>query len=329
MRILINKFSSQVFIISLSLGFMLACSTTPNLPYQGRGYPDNFSQVVLNNRLLAFELSKLPELQDGISEEESKALKIIGKYYKEKPEAFDSAFNKMYMIGLPEVRKFCSPLQALFWLAEDGELQKNMGLVHNYTLKALLDKSWGFEASIKISEDQITKIVNGIKNKNMKEDYLARRKRLSTPMYLKVINAAYTKNKFAFTKEARKIIEDVKDTRWDNFYVVTKRLNAPELIDYYERKRFNYAHWKSLPKPPISPHYVFKYNIGECVSITGFTVFCLRKAGYRAREIRVAGHNADYHAITLFEMNGKKFVMDNGLNTPVGIHPYVKNELKK
>jgi len=254
------------FCIICVLGaFLYGCATatTPNSPYRGPGYPSNFSHLALRNPLLAMELGKIPELTDGISVKEKKALATIAKIYQEEPIGFDSAFTRLYKIGLPEVRKYCSPLQAIFWLAEDGELDKEF--IH-YSLRELLDKSWKFG--------------------------------------------------------------DTEYSRWKSFDVVTDRLNAPELIDYYERKRFHYVDWRSLPLPWVPPRYVFKHNKGECVSITRFTVYCLRKAGYKAREIHVPDPVGRYpfHAICLFEMNGGEYVMDNGRPGPLGIHPYEKDQ---
>lgn len=325
MRKFVGGYTSHFYIIVFLWVILLGCSTTPNLPYQGSGYPGSFSKLALNNRLLANELAKLPELQDGISEKEARALDAIVNFYQENPDAFDSAFKQMYQIGLPEVRKYCSPLQALFWLAESGELEGNKDLIEGYSLEKLLDMSWKFEDSLRISEFQITEIINGIKNEKMRNDYLDYSKRLPTGIILKFINEDYNKNKFAFTKESRKIIEDIKDPRWKSLDVVTERLNAPELIDYYERKRFTYGYNSRGSMYDVRDYfYVFKYNQGHCVQITAFTIYCLRKAGYWAKEIRVPGYIADFHALTLFEMNGKKYIMDNGSPAPAGIHPYVK-----
>jgi hypothetical protein len=48
-----------------------ACSSLgpskPNDPFEGR-YPDKFNQLNYENPLLAKEIGKLPELQDGISD---------------------------------------------------------------------------------------------------------------------------------------------------------------------------------------------------------------------------------------------------------------------
>jgi hypothetical protein len=121
-----------------------------------------------------------------------------------------------------------------------------------------------------------------------------------------------------------------KNPRWTDFNEVTERLNAPELIDYYERNRFHYVDWKSLPSPSVSPEYVFEHNKGECVSITGFTVYCLLKGGYEAREIRVASYSSyDFHALTFFKIHDKKFVMDNGQPIGSGIQPYDPDKYDK
>jgi hypothetical protein len=156
------------------------------------------------NPLLAKELGKLPEITDGISENEANALNIIIKLYRENPNVFDSAFRQMYQIGLPEVRAYCSPLQAIFWLAENDAVDRDNAPIFDYSLKKLLDKAWKFEDSVRFSEDPITDILNGIKNSTKKEDYLARRKRLTTGMLQKVLIEAYKKNKYTFTKEARR-----------------------------------------------------------------------------------------------------------------------------
>ena len=153
---------------------------------------------------MAKELGKLPEITDGISENEANALNIIIKLYRENPNVFDSAFRQMYQIGLPEVRAYCSPLQAIFWLAENDAVDRDNAPIFDYSLKKLLDKAWKFEDSVRFSEDPITDILNGIKNSTKKEDYLARRKRLTTGMLQKVLIEAYKKNKYTFTKEARR-----------------------------------------------------------------------------------------------------------------------------
>jgi hypothetical protein len=95
---------------------------------------------------LAQELGRIPEIQDGISETDEMALERIYIFYHQNQKNFDSAFERMYDVGYPEVRKFCSPLQAFYWLAIDNKLKQID--ISNYSLTGLLNEAWykaGFE----------------------------------------------------------------------------------------------------------------------------------------------------------------------------------------
>jgi len=311
-------FSMALLLVTIAFG----CSTTPNKPFTGPGYPVTFLKELEYDSLLIRELGKLPELQDGISIKEAAALDIIANIYKNNTQAFIIAFRQMYSTGIPNIRKYCTPLQAIFWLAEDNEPDTIIMIIQQYSLKALLDKAWKFYEVSEIEAVKLETIVNGIKNENMREDYTSRRKRLSDGMFKSAIIAAYRNNRFNFDKDARATIEEIIDRRWAKFNEVVDRLNAPELVDYYERKLFRYVLWTNLIEPSVSPHHVFTYNEGECVSITGFTIYCLRNAGYSATELRLSGHNSPFHAVCLYQVDGEKYVMDNGRPQPVGIFPY-------
>ena len=86
-------------------------------------------RISSKNPLLAPELSKLPELQDGVSRDEGEALENLARIYNENQGAFDRAFDQMYRIGLPEVRKYDAPLQGLFWLVLDGKSDEVSNLI--------------------------------------------------------------------------------------------------------------------------------------------------------------------------------------------------------
>ena len=103
-------------------------------------------RISTKNTLLALELGKLPELQDGVSRNEREALESLAKIYDENREAFDRAFDQMYKIGLPEVRKYNAPLQGLFWLVLDGKSDEVSNLIVDYSLSKLLERAWKFEA---------------------------------------------------------------------------------------------------------------------------------------------------------------------------------------
>lgn len=138
-----KKFTTIIFISALFFlkGCALLGPSVPNQPYAGP-YPEKFEDVKQNNPLLATEFGKLPEIQDGISEIEQVAMNQIIDLYSRDPLTFNKAFKQMYKVGLPEVRKYCTPLQALLWLAQDGKLGPTNNPIQNYTLKSLLDVAW-------------------------------------------------------------------------------------------------------------------------------------------------------------------------------------------
>ena len=132
-------------VLILAVFFLKGCASlgpsVPNQPYPGP-YPEEFSYIKKNGPLLATEFGKLPEIQDGISETEQAAMNQIIELYRSDPLTFNRTFRQMYKVGLPEVRKYCTPLQALFWLSQDGELNATNNPIENYTLKSLLDVAW-------------------------------------------------------------------------------------------------------------------------------------------------------------------------------------------
>jgi len=130
-------------ITTLNVIIFVGCSsfdpTKPNRSYHGP-YPSTFNDIAVKNLLLAKELGKIPEIQDGISDNDTMVLEEIVKLYRANPKAFDKTFEQMYQVGIPEVRKYCSPLQAVYWLIEDGKTD-NVS-IHNYSLINLLNNAW-------------------------------------------------------------------------------------------------------------------------------------------------------------------------------------------
>ena len=115
----------------------------PNQIYQGP-LPEKFTVLEQRNPLLATEIRKLPEIQNGISPAEASALEKLIRVYILDPNTFDWTFQRMYQFGLPEVRKYCSPLQALFWLAEDEDSDPKAlnYLLSNISLQSVIGKAW-------------------------------------------------------------------------------------------------------------------------------------------------------------------------------------------
>ena len=104
----------------------------------------SYSEICLElSRLcpeLALELEKLPEIRDGISEEDLEALNDICSLYVTSPEARE-AFSLMMDEGIKTARKYCTPLQALLWIAYDREFDGDNPL-KDYSLERLLNDAW-------------------------------------------------------------------------------------------------------------------------------------------------------------------------------------------
>ena len=346
MKTIIGKHLVIYFKMSIILGTLVAmlygcAATKPNLsiidtsyiPPRGSETDENFltvksilTEISSRNELLAIELGKLPELQDGVSIKEKYALENVANFHNKHQAIFDKAFGEMHEAGIPEVRKYCSPLQAFFWLAEDRRLSEKNNPLVNYSLENLLREAWNFDFGTYMSEKQIHDIVNGIIDKNEKKQYLENIQRRDKGLIQIYLLNDYKWKPEIFSEKVKKIIKSlIRNPRWQSFSIVAERLNAPELIDYYERtSRMHWVDWRTLPSPSVSPWYVFKYKKGDCVSITGFTIHCLRKGGYKAQEIRVSSPSGKYpfHAVCLFKQHGEKYIMDNGRSSKMGIVPY-------
>ena len=112
----------RILLIVVALTFAgCATPTKPNIPYSGP--ISQLDKIAQRNPLLATELRKLPEIQNGVSAEERDALEKIVDLYHKVPDDFDKAFEEMYNEGYPDVRKYCSPLQALLWGYMDGKFK--------------------------------------------------------------------------------------------------------------------------------------------------------------------------------------------------------------
>lgn len=318
--------------IKLFLGFyfvavFIGCGAAkPNTPYPG-AYPSGFDELAYMNPLLAEELGKLPELQDGISVNENYALVKLIKLYDENPNAFNKVFEEMYLIGIADVRKYCSPLQALFWLFEDGKLDDAKDILKDYSLQKLLGTAWDFQIKpIHLSEEQISVIIDNVNDKRMQKLYSNSKN--DKEFLQKIIIFDYHYQPENFKRKARVIIKEVKsenkNLRWEDFNIVTDRLNSPELLDYYERHVISYKYVYGYGEGPEEARRVFTNKYGQCAQITAFTVYVLQKAGYEARRYIVANRGlmspkGNYHRACLFIVNGEKYIMDNGRFIPQGI----------
>jgi hypothetical protein len=201
---------------------------------------------------LAYEVNKLPDFQQSAGERQTQALKRFVYLTNNITESEKSNLSFLLEVGIPESRKYCTPLQAIFWLLEKKDYQPGSSPL-GYPLIDLLYKAW---------------------------DY-------------------------------------TEKERWKDYETVTDRLNSHALVNYYSRSRFIYdlrgENW-TPGGPTYNPRLLFSQNAGHCRDVTAFTVYCLRKGGYKSEEYRVIPGimRGDYHSATVFEIHGKKYIMDNG-----------------
>ena len=194
-----------------------------------------------------------------------------------------------------------------------------------------MEDTWKLgESPPDLSKEEVLEVINGIKNKEQKRQFLQYIENGIDDVTINTIYVTWKNYPKMFSKKSRKIIEDSmsKDPRWNEFDEVVDRLNAPQLIDYYERKALRWIYWRTLPyyhHRPVSPQYVFKHKKGCCRAFSDFSVYCLRRAGYWAEKLLVKappGASTDLHWVCIFEMNDKKYIMDDGRPDPKGIFLY-------
>lgn len=256
-------------------------------------------------------MGKLPEVQDGISQDEKAALEIIIKLYNDNSERFDATFEQMYQVGIPEVRKYCTPLQALYWMIEDGKTEDAKYFIANYKLERLLEKAWRNELYLALTDDQVIEVINGIKDKHFKQQYLQYTKKGVDDFTRKALLAlmkCYKTHPKIFSEEAYNIIDNILNPpRWKNFETVVDRLNAPELIDFYGKKFIEYDYYLGSKK---SNKEVFISKAANCSDHSEFNTFVLNRSGYRANIVYVFLDEVG-HVITRYRDNGKIYIMDS------------------
>ncbi len=203
-----------------------------------------FQRLYALDPVLALEVGKFPEFQGKVGQRQILALTRFTDLVVNATSEEKANLAKLLQVGKPAFRRYCTALQAVFWLLEKEKcLLKPNPL--QYSLIDILIYAWDFT-----------------------EEY-----------------------------------------RWKDFKIVTERLNSPKLINYYERDNFKYvSHGECLGFAKL----IFKSKWGCCSDFTAFSEYCLRRAGYRARAIKVVSPTGkDYHVVCEYEENSKKYIMDN------------------
>ena len=310
-------------IIFLLAGCVSHGPTKPNTIYAG-DYPQCLRMIEQNNSRLFTEIGKLPEIQDGIDIKEEAALEKLCEAYRLEGPSFDHAFSEMYQTGLPGVRKYCTPLQALFWLAHDYGTAKVVGIVPGYSLDNILSAAWKFK-SAPLTDTELSLIISSISDQKLKAQYLRNTESESNETLQKHLLIDLRLKGSVFSGDAKNILRRKihdKNPRWQDFRTTVERLNSPELVDYYERAQVQWVDWRDLPTWPVSPNYVFSYGKGDCTAIANFTALCLTRAGYLAFEFKIAPRRPvdNHHSICIFFDKEKKYAMDNGSPVQKGIY---------
>jgi hypothetical protein len=226
-----------------------------------------FRKLASQDPGLALEVGKLPEFQHQVEEKTVVAFERFVRLVQMATPAQQRNLATFLDEGKPSVRRYCSPLQAIFWILEKGENDR----VLSWPLARILDEAW---------------------------------------------------ESTAFESNAPK--------RWKDFTIVTERLNSPYLISYYEIRNFIYD-FVGDPRHGPPPTVIFWGKRGTCSFYTSFTVYCLLKAGYKARPVRVrlpsrllfGWYARGDHVVSEFvDKDGKRYVEDlsTGLSfAPTGI----------
>jgi len=317
-------------IFSLIVVFLSACASFgPTKPYPVIARYPGYAELSVRNKLLADEIGKLPELQDGVSQSEITALETLIKLYNSSPEKFNKVFEEMYQIGLPEVRKYCSPLQALFWLAENGKLNKKNNPLIGYSPKKLLDMAWKPNLTFPsdMPDEQLFTIINRIKVKKERERYLLGMRNIDRVKLQEILLVDYKIHPKMFTRKARKIMEQsliyLDPLRWRDFSTVVERLNAPELLDYYINHTITY---KKNRTNSHTPKHTFSHQWGDCDDVAVFGKYILRKGGYKAniRYVHWTADNRGHVGVVIKLEDGRYFLAVDfgGKNIMTG--PYTK-----
>jgi len=210
-----------------------------------------FTELYQKNPGLAEELGRIPDFADNeISYKDLDALVNMTNYYFESKWPFiKQAFEEILDVGIRDKRAYCSPLEALKWLAEKRQFKEGSEShledpLSYYTLMSLISAAWEFR----------------------------------------------------------------EEERWGDFKRVTNRLNSPELVAKYLQDNIAWKYHKG--EIPYFPTRFFTIKRGDCKDYANFATYCLRRAGYDARNVSIRTPRGG-HMFCLYTENNKFFAIDN------------------
>lgn len=266
------------------------------------------AKISSRNKLLALELGKLPEFHKVVSSQEKDALFQLSKLYYEDSSNFDMSFTIMCQLGLADVRKYNTPLQALFWLVKDEKFNEAKDIIKYFSLKRLLDYAWLLEhtkhiKSWKWHSKEATKLLESCLDDEIKikiEEFYNKNKG-STDYIIFMAEKHPEAFEYKFKPFNAKL--KMHENRWKDFRNVADRLNSPELVFYYIKNNFSYEQGEYR-----SPKKTFKRKAGNSKAIAELGQFLLKKAGYKTfiRTVKTPDSSC------CFEHTGSGIIMGDG-----------------
>ncbi len=100
-------------------------------------------EFIVRDFQLALEVGRLPEVQEGMGESQIRALTRFMDLVSNASYGERNNIASLLKIGKPAVRRYSTPLQAIFWVLEK-EVDAN---ILQYSLEQLLDKAWDFSGA--------------------------------------------------------------------------------------------------------------------------------------------------------------------------------------
>jgi len=129
----------------------------------------------------------------------------------------------------------------------------------------------------------------------------------------------YNQNKQVLQLPLEELLDKAWDfsdrTIWEDYETVTDRLNAPELINYYQRIRFVYESKLVLERRyPYTgdAHGLYVKNLGYCYDFADFASYCLKKGGYKTSIVGVHPSQPRSHVVCRYDVDGGSYYIDNG-----------------
>ncbi len=207
-----------------------------------------FQRLFTLDSTVALETGRLPAFQRNIGEKETLALARLTELVENATPAQKINLESLLNIGLKDSRRYSSPLEAIFWILEKDDYDRNKQVL-GLDLEELLDKAWDFSDR----------------------------------------------------------------TRWGEYETVTDRLNAPELVNYYQRIRLVYKSKRGRKDALVGDaRRLFSINVGNCYDHARFAAYCLEKADFKTSIVGVHPVVPRYHGVCKFEAGGNSFIIDNG-----------------